>query len=120
MDMQEGDFDRILFFEHARQTAEATYTKNPLDADVCKSPPFGSLPLSDCFSLISVLLLLFRDIFGKVFVVFAGFRRKMSEMCIMQFLTGKYFLFSQFLAHCCAGLTLLMFILTLVAYLRRT
>lgn len=33
MDMQEGDFDRILFFEHARQTAEATYTKNPLDAD---------------------------------------------------------------------------------------
>lgn len=76
MDMQEGDFDRILFFEHARQTAEATYTKNPLDADVCKSPPFRSLPLSDCFSLISVLLLLFRDIFGKVFVVFAGFRRK--------------------------------------------
>ncbi|KAJ4729468.1 putative Mitochondrial import receptor subunit TOM20 [Melia azedarach] len=32
MDMQ-SDFDRLLFFEHARKTAEATYAKNPLDAD---------------------------------------------------------------------------------------
>ncbi|EEF50901.1 Mitochondrial import receptor subunit TOM20, putative [Ricinus communis] len=32
MDMQ-NDFDRILFFEHARKTAEATYAKNPLDAE---------------------------------------------------------------------------------------
>lgn len=38
MDMQQGDFDRILFFEHARKTSEATYAKNPLDADVRKSP----------------------------------------------------------------------------------
>lgn len=36
MDMQ-SDFDRILFFEHARKTAEATYAKNPLDADVSTS-----------------------------------------------------------------------------------
>ncbi|GKV26162.1 hypothetical protein SLEP1_g35511 [Rubroshorea leprosula] len=28
-----SDFDRLLFFEHARKTAEATYAKNPLDAD---------------------------------------------------------------------------------------
>ncbi|EPS64343.1 hypothetical protein M569_10436, partial [Genlisea aurea] len=28
-----SDFDRLLFFEHARRTAEATYEKNPLDAD---------------------------------------------------------------------------------------
>ncbi|KAL0450802.1 UNVERIFIED_CONTAM: Mitochondrial import receptor subunit TOM20 [Sesamum latifolium] len=28
-----SDFDRLLFFEHARRTAEATYDKNPLDAD---------------------------------------------------------------------------------------
>ncbi|KAK4477314.1 hypothetical protein RD792_016531 [Penstemon davidsonii] len=28
-----SDFDRLLFFEHARRTAEATYAKNPLDAD---------------------------------------------------------------------------------------
>ncbi|KAL0351145.1 UNVERIFIED_CONTAM: Mitochondrial import receptor subunit TOM20 [Sesamum radiatum] len=28
-----NDFDRLLFFEHARRTAEATYAKNPLDAD---------------------------------------------------------------------------------------
>ncbi len=34
MDMQRGEFDRILFFEHARKTSEATYAKNPLDADV--------------------------------------------------------------------------------------
>ncbi|KAL3630833.1 mitochondrial import receptor subunit tom20 [Castilleja foliolosa] len=28
-----SDFDRLLFFEHARRTAEATHAKNPLDAD---------------------------------------------------------------------------------------
>jgi len=33
MDMG-SDFDRLLFFEHARKTAEVNYTKNPLDADV--------------------------------------------------------------------------------------
>ncbi|CAM8976604.1 unnamed protein product [Rhodiola kirilowii] len=32
MDMQ-NDFDRLLFFEHARKTAEAKYIKNLLDAD---------------------------------------------------------------------------------------
>lgn len=32
MDMQ-NDFDRLLFFEHARKTAEATYNENPRDAD---------------------------------------------------------------------------------------
>lgn len=34
MDLQQSDFDRLLFFEHARKTAEATYAKNPLDSDV--------------------------------------------------------------------------------------
>lgn len=34
MDFQQNEFDRILFFEHARKTAEAEYAKNPLDADV--------------------------------------------------------------------------------------
>ncbi|KAJ7970604.1 Mitochondrial import receptor subunit TOM20 [Quillaja saponaria] len=33
MDLQQSDFDRLLFFETARKTAEATYAKNPLDAD---------------------------------------------------------------------------------------
>ncbi|MCE3050264.1 mitochondrial import receptor subunit tom20 [Datura stramonium] len=32
MEMQ-SDFDRLLFFEHARKTAEATYAKDPLDAE---------------------------------------------------------------------------------------
>ncbi|GKU93265.1 hypothetical protein SLEP1_g6870 [Rubroshorea leprosula] len=32
MDMS-SDFDRLLFFEHARKTAETTYAKNPLDVD---------------------------------------------------------------------------------------
>ncbi|KAA8530100.1 hypothetical protein F0562_004809 [Nyssa sinensis] len=32
MDMQ-SDFDRLLFFEHARKTSEANYAKNPLDAE---------------------------------------------------------------------------------------
>ncbi|KAF7819420.1 mitochondrial import receptor subunit TOM20-like [Senna tora] len=33
MEMQQSDFDRLLFFEHARKTAEATYSSDPLDAD---------------------------------------------------------------------------------------
>ncbi|GAU41085.1 hypothetical protein TSUD_139880 [Trifolium subterraneum] len=34
MDLQQqDDFDRILFFEHARKIAETEYIKNPLDAD---------------------------------------------------------------------------------------
>lgn len=33
MDLQQGDFDRLFFFEHARKIAETTYEKNPLDAD---------------------------------------------------------------------------------------
>ncbi|TQD78477.1 hypothetical protein C1H46_035967 [Malus baccata] len=33
MDLQHNDFDRILFFEHARKISEAIYIKNPLDAD---------------------------------------------------------------------------------------
>ncbi|KAL8132533.1 mitochondrial import receptor subunit TOM20-like [Apium graveolens] len=32
MDMQ-SDFDRILFFEHARKAAEASYSKDPLDSE---------------------------------------------------------------------------------------
>ncbi|KAI7736168.1 hypothetical protein M8C21_015645 [Ambrosia artemisiifolia] len=32
MEMQ-NDFDRLLFFEHARRSAEVTYTKNPLDTE---------------------------------------------------------------------------------------
>ncbi|CAN4082290.1 unnamed protein product [Withania somnifera] len=32
MDMQ-SDFDRLLFFEHARKTAETAYAKDPLDAE---------------------------------------------------------------------------------------
>ncbi|GER38911.1 mitochondrial import receptor subunit TOM20 [Striga asiatica] len=28
------EFERILYFEHTRRTAEATYAKNPLDADL--------------------------------------------------------------------------------------
>ncbi|KAK8928385.1 Mitochondrial import receptor subunit TOM20 [Platanthera zijinensis] len=33
MDLGQQDFDRILFYEHARKNAEAVYAKNPLDAD---------------------------------------------------------------------------------------
>lgn len=36
MEMQ-GDFDRLLFFEHARKTAEAAHAVNPQDADVSPS-----------------------------------------------------------------------------------
>ncbi|KAJ4831134.1 hypothetical protein Tsubulata_000665 [Turnera subulata] len=32
MDMQQ-DFEKVLFFEHVRRSAEATYAMNPLDAD---------------------------------------------------------------------------------------
>ncbi|KAL7610791.1 mitochondrial import receptor subunit TOM20 [Lactuca sativa] len=29
----QNDFDRLLFFEHARRSAEVTYAKNPLDTE---------------------------------------------------------------------------------------
>ncbi|KAJ0450696.1 putative plant specific mitochondrial import receptor subunit TOM20 [Helianthus annuus] len=32
MEMQ-NDFDRLMFFEHARRSAEVTYEKNPLDSE---------------------------------------------------------------------------------------
>ncbi|RRT84508.1 hypothetical protein BHE74_00011178 [Ensete ventricosum] len=41
MDLQANDFDRLVFFEHARKTAEAAYAVNPLDADVSAIPPFN-------------------------------------------------------------------------------
>lgn len=34
MEMQQNEFDRLLLFEDARNASEATYAKNPLDADV--------------------------------------------------------------------------------------
>ncbi|KAG7978810.1 hypothetical protein I3843_05G100300 [Carya illinoinensis] len=33
MEFSQDDLDRLLLFEHTRQTAEANHTKNPLDAD---------------------------------------------------------------------------------------
>lgn len=33
MDLQQNDFDRLVFFEAARKSSEANYAKNPLDAD---------------------------------------------------------------------------------------
>lgn len=33
MDNQ-SDFERMLFFEHARKTAEASYSEDPLDVEV--------------------------------------------------------------------------------------
>ncbi|XP_041014253.1 mitochondrial import receptor subunit TOM20-like [Juglans microcarpa x Juglans regia] len=33
MEFSQEDFDRLLLSEHTRQTAEANYVKNPLDAD---------------------------------------------------------------------------------------
>ncbi|RWW01596.1 hypothetical protein GW17_00035350 [Ensete ventricosum] len=44
MDLQQNDFDRLLFFEHARKAAEAAYANNPLDADVSRDA-FPSFPL---------------------------------------------------------------------------
>ncbi|KAF5179880.1 Mitochondrial import receptor subunit tom20 [Thalictrum thalictroides] len=34
MEFQQSDFDRLLFFEQTRKTAEVNYAKNPLDPDV--------------------------------------------------------------------------------------
>jgi len=33
MELPQNDFDRIVFFEHARKAAEAAYAKNPLDSE---------------------------------------------------------------------------------------
>ncbi|KAJ6832045.1 mitochondrial import receptor subunit TOM20-like [Iris pallida] len=33
MELPQSEFERIMFFEHARKTAEAAYAKDPLDAE---------------------------------------------------------------------------------------
>lgn len=51
MEFSQDDFDRLLMFEHTRKSAEATYAKDPLDADVSifflYLPYSLSEPLSD-------------------------------------------------------------------------
>lgn len=51
-----NEFDTLVFFEHARKISEATYSVNPLDADVRFLIP----------SIYSTLVLLFqlKSIFG--------------------------------------------------------
>lgn len=45
MDLQQSDLERLVFFEHARNAAEAGYAENPLDADVSSTAfvDFGPL-----------------------------------------------------------------------------
>ena len=45
----QSDFDRLLFFEHARKTAEAAYAKDPLDTDVRSYSFLWSVPLFFAF-----------------------------------------------------------------------
>lgn len=82
MDLQQNDFDRLLFFEHARKTAEVAYASNPHDADVSRDA-FPSFPLlrarvfgafgawNDRFRwrhLLSRLIWCFRDQISSVFL----------------------------------------------------
>lgn len=65
MEFSQDDFDRLLMFEHARKTAEATYARDPLDADVSTlyslhEPWFC---LISCFSVVNSALLIKRIIF---------------------------------------------------------
>lgn len=62
MEMPQTDLDRILFFEHARITAETHYARNPLDADVNPSLPLYSLFLH-MYILFSSITLVFHIIF---------------------------------------------------------
>jgi hypothetical protein len=58
MEMQ-SEFDRLLFFEHARKTAEATYAKNPQDADVRMTLLFFIEPFFGCNFLLIMFFLVF-------------------------------------------------------------
>lgn len=50
MEVSQDDLDRLLLFEHSRQTAEANYAKNPLDADVrISSLSFSPSEISICY-----------------------------------------------------------------------
>ncbi|PKA62061.1 Mitochondrial import receptor subunit TOM20 [Apostasia shenzhenica] len=46
MDFGQSEFDRLLFFEHARKDAEAAYAKNPQDAENLTSWAGALLELS--------------------------------------------------------------------------
>lgn len=58
-----NDFDRLLFFEHARTSAEASYAKNPLDADVRTRPSIIYIYILTliCFRM-RALLFIFREV----------------------------------------------------------
>ena len=51
-----NDFDRLLFFEHARKTCEANYIKNPLDAEVLLYFIFSFFVISFLVCLFEILL----------------------------------------------------------------
>lgn len=54
MGMGQNDFDRLLFFEHARKQAEITYAQNPQDADVSPRLSFSfSFSFCLCFDRFS-------------------------------------------------------------------
>lgn len=55
MEMQ-SDFDRMLFFEHARKTAEDAYAQDPLDADVFFFTLLLHLLDLSCFSFLLLLV----------------------------------------------------------------
>lgn len=58
MDMQ-ADMERLMFFDHARLAAEATYVKNPLDADVCFSILFAVFMNHDAFLCLAYFCFLY-------------------------------------------------------------
>ena len=58
MDLQASEFDRILFFEHARKNAESTYATNPLDAEV--TFPTSLFPSTNFLLCFSMILRIFR------------------------------------------------------------
>lgn len=63
-----SEFDRLLFFEHARKTAEAAYEKNPLDADVCTL--FLYILFINEFS--KILISFNTDAGSWIFILFSG------------------------------------------------
>ena len=67
MDLQQSEFDRLLFFEHARKTAEAAYAANPLDVDVSFSFSKFSLHFEKT-PQISVILPIYLFIYICLFV----------------------------------------------------
>ncbi|KAJ0692378.1 putative plant specific mitochondrial import receptor subunit TOM20 [Helianthus annuus] len=81
MEMQ-NDFDRLMFYEHARRSAEVTYEKNPLDTENLTRWGGALLELST-FQSVQESKLMIKDAISKLDEALAIYPKKQDALWCM-------------------------------------